>query len=351
MKVRSRDHRLATVLFTDIVGSTQVAAELGDRRWRALLDRHHAIVRKELKRFRGKEQDTAGDGFFAAFDEPSDAIRCACAVADAVRELGIELRAGLNLGEAELIGGKLGGMAVHAAARIMASAGPGEVLVASTVRDMVPGSGFAFEDRGTRGLRDVPGEWRLFAVTGVDGHARETQLEPDEAAGRREGIQPPPLLQRRSGRIAIGATVLAMIAVAIVVPLANRNPAPPPLSPSGAPKPVDHVLQIDPTSGAALHSIPVGNDPSAIAFGEGSVWVTNSGDGTVSRIDPASRRVVTIHVGHKPDAVAVGAGGVWVANDTDGTVSRIDPLTNRVAAAVDLGSPSESTRWRSRQTP
>src|SRR5438045_3353312 len=140
MRRRGRDHVLATLLFTDIVGSSRVAAEVGDRRWRTLLDRHHAIVRAELRRSRGRELDTAGDGFFASFDEPSDAIRCACAIAEAVRELGIEIRAGVNLGEAEIIAGKPGGLAVHAAARIMALAEPGEVLVSSTVRDMVPGS-------------------------------------------------------------------------------------------------------------------------------------------------------------------------------------------------------------------
>src|SRR5262245_45875545 len=163
MRPRGRDHALATVLFTDIVGSTRIASEMGDRRWRALVARHHAIVRSQLKRFRGREIDTAGDGFYCTFDDPADAIRCACAVADKVHELGIEIRSGLTFGETELIEGKPGGITVHAASRITSIAGPGDVLVAATVRDLVPGSGFGFDDRGPHELRDVPGAVRLYA--------------------------------------------------------------------------------------------------------------------------------------------------------------------------------------------
>jgi class 3 adenylate cyclase len=156
---------LATVLFTDIVGSTARAAELGDRAWRDLLERHHAIVRAHLSRFRGRELDTAGDGFLAAFDGPARAIRCARAVTGAVRELGLDIRAGLHTGECEVVGEKLGGIGIHIGARVAAQAQPGEVLVSSTVRDLVAGSGIEFEDRGTTELKGVPGEWRLFAVT------------------------------------------------------------------------------------------------------------------------------------------------------------------------------------------
>jgi pimeloyl-ACP methyl ester carboxylesterase len=157
---------LATVLFTDIVGSTAKAAELGDRGWHELLERHHALVRGELARFRGREVDTAGDGFFAAFDGPARAIRCSRAVTEAVRELGLEIRAGLHTGECEVVNGKIGGIAVHIGARVAAEARPGEVLVSQTVRDLVAGSGLAFEERGVAELKGVPGEWRLFAVSG-----------------------------------------------------------------------------------------------------------------------------------------------------------------------------------------
>lgn len=162
---------LATVLFTDIVGSTERAVALGDRQWRDLLDRFYAAVRRELGRHRGRELDTAGDGMLAAFDGPARAIRCARAVGSAVRELGLEVRAGVHTGECELIGGKLGGIAVHIGARVAGLAAAGEVLVSTTVRDLVAGSGLRFEDRGMHALKGVPGEWRLYAVAGEGANA------------------------------------------------------------------------------------------------------------------------------------------------------------------------------------
>jgi class 3 adenylate cyclase/pimeloyl-ACP methyl ester carboxylesterase len=158
------DRVLATVLFTDIVGSTARAAELGDRGWRDLLERHHAAIRNELARFRGREIDTVGDGFFASFDGPARAIRCASAIHESVRQFGLELRAGLHTGECELVDGKVAGIAVNIGARVAAQARPGEVLVSQTVKDLVAGSELAFEDRGAAELKGVPGEWRLYAV-------------------------------------------------------------------------------------------------------------------------------------------------------------------------------------------
>jgi pimeloyl-ACP methyl ester carboxylesterase len=155
---------LATVLFTDIVGSTAKAAELGDRAWRELLERHHALIRRQLAGFRGAELDIAGDGFFARFDGPARAIRCACAITDQVRELGLEVRAGLHTGECEVMDGKVGGIAVHIGARVAKEAQPGEVLVSSTVKDLVAGSGLTFRDRGVARLKGVPEEWRLYGV-------------------------------------------------------------------------------------------------------------------------------------------------------------------------------------------
>ncbi len=160
------DRVLATVLFTDLVGSTARAAELGDRRWRDVVEQHHAAVRRELGRFDGREVDTAGDGFFATFDGPARAIRCAGAIVGAVRPLGLDVRAGLHTGEVEVADGKVAGIAVNIGARVAAQAGPGEVLVSSTVRDLVAGSGLEFADRGVAQLKGVPGEWRLYAVTG-----------------------------------------------------------------------------------------------------------------------------------------------------------------------------------------
>jgi len=163
-EAQSPARALATVLFTDLVGSTSRAAELGDRRWRDLLEQHHAAVRRELTRFDGREVDTAGDGFFAAFDGPARAIRCAQAIIPAVRPLELEVRAGLHTGEVELADDKIAGIAVNIGARVAAHAGAGEVLVSSTVKDLVAGSGLEFEDRGTAELKGIPGEWRLFAV-------------------------------------------------------------------------------------------------------------------------------------------------------------------------------------------
>jgi pimeloyl-ACP methyl ester carboxylesterase len=158
------DRVLATVLFTDIVGATEKAAAMGDRRWHDLLDSHHALVRRELVRSRGREIDTTGDGFLATFDGPARAVRCACLISNDVRSLGLDIRAGLHTGECEIMGDDVGGIAVHIGARVAALAGPGEVLVSSTVKDLVAGSGLRFRDRGAKPLKGVPGEWTLFAV-------------------------------------------------------------------------------------------------------------------------------------------------------------------------------------------
>lgn len=158
------DRVLATVLSTDIVGSTEIVTRLGDREWRDLLERHHALIRRELKRYQGREIDTAGDGFFAAFDGPARAIRCAMAVVDEAHALAIDLRAGLHTGECEVIGDKLTGVAVHTAARVGAAADRGEVLVSSTVRDLVAGSGITFRDRGEHTLKGLPEPLHLYAV-------------------------------------------------------------------------------------------------------------------------------------------------------------------------------------------
>jgi class 3 adenylate cyclase/pimeloyl-ACP methyl ester carboxylesterase len=158
------DTVLATLLFTDIVGSTERAAALGDRSWRDLLDRHHAVIRRELTRFRGEEKDTAGDGFFATFDGPARAIRCAQAVVDGVRELGLDVRAGVHTGECEVHEGKVAGIAVSIGARVASRAGPGEVLVSQTVKDLVAGSGVEFGEKGEHELKGVPDTWRLYSV-------------------------------------------------------------------------------------------------------------------------------------------------------------------------------------------
>ena len=158
------DTVLATILFTDIVGSTAKAVEMGDRAWADLIRRHHSVVRAQLDRFRGRELDTAGDGFFASFDGPIRAIRCASAIGDGVGELGLDVRTGLHTGECEVIGDKLAGIAVNVGARVASQASAGEVLVSSTVKDLVAGSDLAFADRGQHELKGIPGEWHLYAL-------------------------------------------------------------------------------------------------------------------------------------------------------------------------------------------
>jgi class 3 adenylate cyclase len=155
---------LATVLFTDICGSTRRAAELGDQAWRELLDRHNQLIRLELERWRGREIKTLGDGFMATFDGPARGVRCAQAIVDRLAELGLEVRAGLHTGECELLNGDVAGIAVHIGARISDMAGPREVLVSSTVKDLAVGSGLEFSDRGVHALQGVPGEWRAYAL-------------------------------------------------------------------------------------------------------------------------------------------------------------------------------------------
>jgi class 3 adenylate cyclase len=158
------DRILATVLFTDIVGSTEKATELGDQRWRHLLDDHNAMIRRNLARFRGHEVKTTGDGFLATFDGPARGVRCACAIAEEIKSLGIDVRAGLHTGECEVMDDDVGGIAVHIGARVAALAGAGEVLVSSTVKDLVAGSGLRFDPRGGRALKGIPGEWQIFAA-------------------------------------------------------------------------------------------------------------------------------------------------------------------------------------------
>jgi class 3 adenylate cyclase len=166
-RAREPERILATVMFTDIVGSTERAAQLGDRDWRRLVERHDALVRRAIDRYRGRPIKTLGDGFLATFDGPARGIRCARTLTEQVRELGIEIRAGLHTGELEAMDGDVGGMAVNIGARVSSLAGAGEVLVSGTVRDLVVGSGIEFADRGTHPLKGVPGEWRVYAVDGA----------------------------------------------------------------------------------------------------------------------------------------------------------------------------------------
>jgi class 3 adenylate cyclase/streptogramin lyase len=315
---RGRGSALVTVLFTDIVGSTEIASELGNRRWRELLGRHHRIVRRELRRFDGREVDTAGDGFFATFDRPAQGIRCAWAVTEAVRALGIEVRAGLHTGEAELMGKQVGGVAVHVGARIGAQAGPGEVLVSGTLRDLVSGTGLQFEDRGWRDLKGVAEPQRLFAVEAVDGEPRGPRLPDREAARRRAKIVPPTPLKRRG--VLVGGILFLVLAVVAAVILAREDDRmrPSPVTAENA------VIKVDAKGGTVGKPIPLPLDARLATFhatdlqiGEGGVWV--AAGRCLCRVDPATgelRRVFSRSLALSFDRMALGLRAVWLSGVT-----------------------------------
>ena len=310
---------LITVLFTDIVGSTDLARELGDRGWQALLRRHHAIVRRELKRFGGRERDTAGDGFFATFERPASAVRCAAAVAQAVRVIGIEIRAGVHTGEVELASGDVRGIAVHLGARVMSQAGPGDVLVSATTRDLVTGSGIGFEDRGHHALKGMEGETQLFAVRDIDGEPLGPPPASDEATRRRQEHQPAPR-SRRSAVVAATVAIAALVAFTITY-VGGRDHAPAEIATSDPPGPLraNTVIAFDPEEGTIVHAIPdavtpLGNIGSRLAVGEGAVWVLSTNLVALDAETGAIRETFpSVGVtGFNAFQIAVGARAVWV---------------------------------------
>ena len=331
MSKREPARILATVLFTDIVGSTELAGEMGDRVWKEVLARHHRLIRRELKRFGGREVETAGDSFFVTFREPASAIRCGLSVAEAIRELGIEIRAGIHTGEAEIVDGRPRGIAVHIAARVMAVAGPGEVLVSSTVRDLVTGANLTFKDRGFYTLKGLEGDWRLFSLTAVNGTHSRPPLAAEEAARRRAAIQPTPVLKRRIGLVG-GSIVLLALAAAVLWFV--RRPDTLPSIPPG------RVGRIDPGSGDITAAFDSGSQPTALAGGEGAIWVASEGSQTITRLDPESGQGgPTVATQGRPTAVVVDEDGtVWVLNQFQATVVRIDPVRGNVADSIGLES-------------
>jgi class 3 adenylate cyclase/streptogramin lyase len=322
---------LVTVMFTDIVNSTDIAGEMGDRRWRELIARHHRIVRSELRRFGGREIDTAGDGFFASFDRPAEAVRCACSIVQAVRELGIEVRAGVHVGEAEVMGRGLSGMAVHTGARIAALGGPGEVLVSGTLRDLVPGAPFGFDDRGVRQLKGVREAPRVLAVVEVDETPVAPPVDGHEAAARRRAIVPPPAYRRQPVWIAGLVALLAAVGVVAFVVAGSDDPAPP-----DAPAHNVAVL-VDPNRSRVGPGIPlpanyeVTFEAPQVAVGEGGVWIMNGE--CVCRIDPETLEVERPEVS-LPAQMALGHRAVWVA-----TFNAVIVPVN--AAAVEASAPIE----------
>ena len=346
--MQRRGAGLGAVLFTDIVGSTAIAAEMGNTRWSELVERHHRIVRRLIARYGGREVDTAGDGFFVAFERPADAIRCAVDATEDVRELGIEIRAGVAFGELGAAGKKPSGLVVNTAARVMAVAGPGEVLVPGSVKEIVPGTGISFVEHGVHRLKGLDEEFRLHLVTGVDGHEVDPPLEETQAAERRREIFPTGA-RRRALLVGIGAGALALVAAALLIPglLAEDD--------GRVEGPVTHaVARIDPSTGAIEASIPLGHAgppehgwdylDHPLAAGEGGVWLMRTPH--LLHIDPLHEEVrsdvITVGIGESI-SVETGADAVWALRAR--VVYRIHPGTDEVREALVLPVPSGISTW------
>jgi class 3 adenylate cyclase len=345
MQRRTGGRGLGAVLFTDIVGSTAVAAEMGNTRWGELVARHHRILRGLIHRFGGREIDTAGDGFFVVFERPADAVRCAVAATEGVRGLGIEIRAGISFGELEMVGRKPGGLVVNTAARVMSVAGPGEVLVPASVREIVPGAGVTFAEHGVHQLKGLDGEFRLFGVTGIDGREVVPPLEEEEAADRRREIFPAGR-RRWALFVGAGAGILALIVGASIL-LSDRGKSP---KAAGASR--FSVAKIDPETGEVGSRIPVETrSPVNIDFldhpmavGEGGVWLLQSP--LLLHIDPLHEEVRSdqTDVGIGPSASVVTAfDAVWVI--TGETLYRVNPATDEPDVFLRLPVPSGITTY------
>ena len=316
----SPERFLTTVLMTDIVESTQHAAELGDSAWRELVKLHHGLVRAALRRNGGREIDTAGDGFFAVFDAPAAAVECALQICREVRGLGIEIRAGAHVGEVEQVGRKVAGITVPIASRIMSLAGPGEVLVSATVRDLAAGARLRFEDRGNHSLKGVPGTWQVFAVSAVGEAVGATQVRDDGGVAVEEGArrraaavrraQSRPIWQRYPR--AVSLAILGVAAVAIGAGLLIWKP----WQPAALAGIDENALGIiDGQRSEIVASIGIGAPPGAMAAADDAVWITNAATNTVSRVDIASHAVTReIDVGRSPAGIAVAGGSIWVTN-------------------------------------
>jgi class 3 adenylate cyclase/streptogramin lyase len=379
------DRRIATVLMLDVVGSTHVAAQLGDARYRELSSRFNRLVRAELKRFGGKEEDHAGDGFFATFSQPDRAIRCAAALAEEVRSLGIEIRSGIHTGQTEDQAGKTHGIAVVIGARVMSLADAGEILVTSTTKELTTGSGFGFEDFSAHELKGVPGTWQVFGVTAVEGAERARPLRAPEAAERLSTIQPPIGRSRPRRPTLVAGALAGLVTIGAVAFAATRGQKPeePARTASTGPR-AGAVVQVDPereppilksipvpvpsgsvpgvTLPTSAHSMVVGQggvwtvrfrylfhvDPSRsevrdrltlefgisfsvnLAEGSDKIWVAHGGG--LDEVNPATgeqrEAIVLVTDRQVANDVAVGAGFIWLGG-SDGRLVRFDPVTSR----------------------
>jgi class 3 adenylate cyclase/streptogramin lyase len=359
---KTRTTALRAVLFTDVVGSTELARELGDQRWTRLLEAQRRIVREQLRTNRGREVDTAGDGFFAVFEGPADAVRCAFAAARRVQDLGLDIRAGVHFGEIETSGSDAHGIVVHTGARVMSQAGAAEVLITQTVKDLVAGARFEVAERGVFDLKGVPGTWTLFDVVAVDDAVRPAPVATVGGAERRERATVPGAGRPSRRWIAVVAGI-AVIAAALVGYFAFR-PKPIYVPAAGTisridgdrfDRPVrvgafpialtegmgrlwvmDRQSQVywvserdDSTGSRGTEGVPTG-----AVSGGGAVWITagfglgQGPDAAVSRLDPTTTQLTTaFRVPVDSQAIAFGAGAVWVADPNTAEVTRYDPLS------------------------
>lgn len=340
----SPSRRTATVLFIDIVGSTHIASELGDRRFRDLISRFNRIVTAGLRRNRGREEDRAGDGFFATFAEPAQAIRCACHLSEAVRELGIEIRTGIHTGETERVDGKTQGIAVVVCSRVMSLATAGAILVSSTTKELATGAGFSFEDFSAHELKGVPGTWQVWAVTGVDGAPRPGPLLAADSAERLRAIGGPRPDRGSRRRVLIaGLTSAAIIAggLALLLPRDQARLGRP-IQPT-APEP-GTLIEID-TAGRIVSEIPLRplqeartnrHSPHPLVVGQGGVWVIRRDQ--LIHVDPVDDEEAGRAVIGRGNPVSIniasGYDTIWLMTDTE--LLRVHPATREVRPVASL---------------
>jgi class 3 adenylate cyclase/streptogramin lyase len=330
---------LATVFFTDMVGSTERAAEMGDRHWREVLATYHRVVDRALRSSHGREMDSAGDGFFAVFEQPADAIACAEDIADHLEPLGIKVRSGVHLGQVEVQGKKVSGIGVHIGARLVGLAAPGEILLSSTARDALAGSDHAFVDRGTHTLKGVPGEWRLFALVRTP---RQVALQPPPTL-----TEPPPRRLRRTIALRIGAVALiaAGASIALIVMRHGSSPQAPavPVVPG-----TNQVAEFAVEGQSFVTAIDVGEGPVGVVDTGTSVWVINSRSQTLTRIDKATMKPQSYGVGGTPAGIAYAGGSVWVTagfgtrSGAPGSLLRFDAADGTQMPSITL---SDSDGW------
>jgi class 3 adenylate cyclase/streptogramin lyase len=327
------------ILFTDVVDSTRIARDLGDERWGELLRRERQVIRAALKQFGGREVDTAGDGLFALFESPAAGVRCAFASVEQVQHLGLDIRAGLHFGEIEMSGRGAHGIVVHTGARVMSMAGAAQVLVTSTVKDLIAGARLSLAERGAFELKGVPGRWALYDVVQLEDRPRPSPLEEPDARARREAIRPTPVRARPLPLVAAGTVLVAVLAIVLVLLLRHR--------PTYLPA-VNTVARIDPKTGTFDRPIPVGSYPAGITYGLGRLWVIDRQSQSVDRIDPGTGARATRGTEGTPTGVAAGLGSVWVTNafgaggGAVSPVSKMDPGTLQFASSFEVPPGSAS---------